>query len=434
MKKILWGILAFMLVFGLAGALAGGGQEEGAAPEAAEQVELILWGSGNLHPPEGVKKDDAAIYKILAKIERENPNIRVELIIQPAKQLLELFRAANAAKSGPDVIRLFGGSVNEYIQSLLPLNNYFTEKELDKYMGLEYTRENYALSGPVYAIPADSYVCLPYYNKDVWAKAGFGTSDIPETWDELLALSEKFKQQGVIAMFQGVKDGHQADFMLSHLLANFVGPDGVGWLNKLETFAGSEFEKAAEYAQAFVAKGYSNEDALSITLGEAPGRFFQAGAAMMYHGNWELKNLQAIMGDKLGMFKMPPADPSGPFKDYHYAGAGSNTAIANYTKHPDEAAILLKELVNDEFQAAIFNQKGLMPNNLNFDVNLVEDPIGKEIITVAISGRGATVREIFPPKLKAEVNRLSPLIATNRISPEEVSEILDRVLKEIRSE
>jgi ABC-type glycerol-3-phosphate transport system substrate-binding protein len=296
MKKVLWAILAFMLVLGLAGAIAGGGQGEAAAPEAAEQVELILWGSENLHPPEGTKKDDAAIYKIMAKFERENPNIKVELIIQPAKQLLELFRAANAAKSGPDVIRLFGGSVNEYIPALLSLNDYFTEKELDKYMGLEYCRENYALSGPVYAIPADSYVCLSYYNKGVWAEAGFGTSDIPETWTDLLALCEKFKQQGVIAMFQGVKDGHQSDFVLSHLLANFVGADGVGWLNKLESFAGSEFEKAAEYAQGFTVKGYSNEDALSIILSEAPGRFFQAGAAMMYHGNWELKNLQVIMG------------------------------------------------------------------------------------------------------------------------------------------
>jgi hypothetical protein len=75
-----------------------------------------------------------------------------------------------------------------------------------------------------------------------------------------------------------------------------------------------------------------------------------------------------------------------------------------------------------------------MPNNLDFDVNLVEDPIGKEVISVAISGRGATVREIFPPKLKSEVNRLSPLIATARISPEEAAETMDRVLKEVRSE
>ena len=213
-----------------------------------------------------------------------------------------------------------------------------------------------------------------------------------------------------------------------------AGPNGYEWLNAQDTFSGTAMESAIDIWRKFAEKGYINKDALSIGIVETAGKFAQTGAAMMYNGNWFLKDLHVIMGENLGMFQLPPADPDGPFADYQFAGSGSNTAVTAYTKHPDEAFKLLKVLISDDFQAAMMNQKGIMPNNLGFNIDLVQEPIGKELLKVATSRKGANTTDFFPVKLTTELNRLSSLIGTARISTKEAIEILNAVLEEIRAE
>lgn len=428
MKK---GLLVTLLLVGTLSLASAAGGAEGAQEE---RVDLVLWGAGNLHPPEGTRDVDSAVNVALAQFEEDNPGITVELVIQPSDQLVELFRAASAARNGPDVVRLYGGSVNEFIPYLLPLNDYFTESELENYVGLEQCRLDYATSGPVYAIPADSYVMLVYQNKEVWSEAGIDTAAIPTDFDELLDLCEEFKQKGTTAWYMGAQgDAGQTQWALNSVLATMVGP-GYGWIDTIETFKDSPYERAVDIWSQFALRGYVNEDLLSIGAGELPGMFANSGAAMMYGGNWQLGDLHAIMGENLGLFKVPAADPAGPYSDYRYAGAGSNTAITDYGENPNEAFMLLEVLVGDEFQAGMMNQKGIMPNNRNLDLDLIKNQVGRDLIEFSQTVMPTHATVSFPPKLRAEVKRIASLIGTGMISPSEVADSLDQVLAEVRED
>jgi multiple sugar transport system substrate-binding protein len=52
--------------------------------------------------------------------------------------------------------------------------------------------------GDIYGIPKDFSVLGMFYNKEMFKKAGI--REVPDTWDELLAVAKKLKKAGLVPM------------------------------------------------------------------------------------------------------------------------------------------------------------------------------------------------------------------------------------------
>ena len=82
------------------------------------------------------------------------------------------------------------------------------------------SKENMFYDGKIYQMPFQTTVCILYYRKDLFKKAGLNTNWNPKSWDELISTIEIIKtisneyDSVIIA-------GHNPTFhYLSQLLSN----------------------------------------------------------------------------------------------------------------------------------------------------------------------------------------------------------------------
>jgi hypothetical protein len=192
MKRTFTRSLALALVMGALGLATG----------AQSKTNLVVWfpSSGNL--------DSAARFKFNSEFEARHPTAKVVETPQPNDNWDELFKAANLAGNGPDVVMLWPGTpTTDYASYLLPLDKYLDKPYLDSLTGWELAKVGFKSSGATLGIPSSGYVYCFWYNKAIMAKIGFDGSNPPKSYDEFLALCGKLKAKGITPVVTGTRDG-----------------------------------------------------------------------------------------------------------------------------------------------------------------------------------------------------------------------------------
>lgn len=432
--------LLILLVFTLAGC---GSVKESASDNSAkrdssqtpavqqEKSDIVIWyPSAAWSRNKDLKIEDTAISKFIKKYEEENPNVKVDEVNQPPENFLDLFKAANLAKNGPDVVLLWPGSgTTDYVDFLLPLNKYLTDEDMKAHFGWELMRKGYSKTGDVFGIPGDTYIQnIVYYNKKMFADAGISESSLPpKSWDELLTLCETLKQKNITPFTIGDKDGYVTQWAVGALLNTMVGGNYEKFIQPDSRLSGTEFEKAIDLWSQLGAKGYINKDAASTPCSdEMPRKFSSGESAMMFSGNWDMLTVSSVMKDNLGIFKLPPADAGNPNKDYLYSGPGVSYSITNYGKHPDEAAKFIKMFTSKEFNIVYCNENNILPDDLRIGVDEFSNPLVKEFVAYLTPGKNAVILDLLPSNVLSELWRMGSMITTSKISAKEVCELLDK--------
>ncbi|MDO4284911.1 MAG: extracellular solute-binding protein, partial [Eubacteriales bacterium] len=269
-----------------------------------------------------------------------------------------------AADDLPDVFLLQGMNTKSWASQglVLDLTDIIAESPYaDQYVESYFTP--FTDGGKIYALPSlTAGTCtVVIYDKQMWADAGYDS--FPDNWDDVIAASEYFSEQGIdtIAFGNGGQWQANSDF-LSTIGDRYTGSEWFQSIidNSGASFTDPEFVSALSFMQEIFQSGIFNEDFNSVTNEDAREYYISGDAAAFIGGNWDESYIAATLLEydeekynNIGFAVLPqPADATQNPQSQNI-GLGYGLAInAKVAEDPDKLAAcidLIEYLTGPDF-------------------------------------------------------------------------------------
>ncbi|NQT52845.1 extracellular solute-binding protein, partial [bacterium] len=145
-----------------------------------EPVTLTVW---DWHAADTSKGPGLWLKNIDDAFQKAHPHIKIKHVAQSHNEYYQIFKAAAASLSGPDVVMLHQGSrILGNKDSLRPLTDLVTPEFKKTIVGWELTSDHYDANGTPYAVPIAVQGLVWYYNKKLLKEVGVAVSQPPQTW------------------------------------------------------------------------------------------------------------------------------------------------------------------------------------------------------------------------------------------------------------
>lgn len=300
------------------------------------------------------RTEDTAKYQVLIdKFNEEHPNINIEFNPTINTEYNTQLNTALQAGQGPDIFHL-----RPYAAGLQLADAGFVEPLTDL-EGLDAfpdaaLQASQSEDGTQYGVPLNLSTTQVFYNVDLFEENGV---EVPQSWDELVAAMQTFKDAGVTPLALGTSEGWllsltQMIFGPAHFGTEFV--DGL--LAGEKKFTDPEFVASIEGMNdltEYFPKNYEG-------LGEQDMRtmFFTGDAAMYAAGSWEIGLLREMNPDlNFDFFPMPSVDGDS-FTVTSWVD-GSYAINAN-SEHKEEAKLFLEFMATEEFGNLFSEEFGMI--------------------------------------------------------------------------
>ncbi len=282
-------------------------------------------------------------------------------------QYKQKLSVAMSAGECPDMyIHWTGGPMREYIKSgyAQDITDLVDELGLrDKYN--EAALEQCTVDGKIYALPVKNQsVAVVFYDKAMWKEKGY---EIPKTIDEMEALCEKMKADGITPFALANSAQWTGSMYYCYLVARYGGSDII---TNAYNQSGSLVSDATKYAgdkiSEWVTKGYFPEgvNSLSPDNGEDRALLYQ-GAGMMLHGSWQVASIKSENPDfyeNLGAFAFPTVAESSADQTAVLGTLGDNFISFNCTGDKlKEAVKMAAYYASDEWKQLDIDNGNLPP-------------------------------------------------------------------------
>jgi raffinose/stachyose/melibiose transport system substrate-binding protein len=250
-------------------------------------------------------------HEVYKKIQEEINKIHPEIVIdfQPVKAT-EYNTALNTALqtgTAADIIHLrpyAGAQVladADYLEPIDGLNglDVFTADQLIAAQGTD---------GTQYGVPHMLSSTQMLYNKRIFEEHGL---EIPQTWDEFIAIADTLKAKNVTPLAFGSKDGWVLSLMHGAVGPQFFGLDFLDKLKSGETsFDSPEFLSSIEAMNNL--RPYFPNNFEGLAMEDIRTLFAAEQAAMVINGHFEIVNILGLNENlDMGVFPIPPVDPNG---------------------------------------------------------------------------------------------------------------------------
>ena len=299
---------------------------------------------------------------MIAAWDAANPDVQLEQNILANNDFKNQVATLASADDLPDVFLLQGMNTKAFAEQGLILDMtqiikdspYYESYDTSFFYPFEYDGKTYglpALTGGTCTVVA--------YDSALWADAGFDT--FPETWDEVIAASAYFTEQGI----DTISFGNSGKWQLNSCFLSTVGNrfTGADWTHSLIEKTGAAFTDQAfvdslKFTQDIFATDVFNKDVNAINNEDAREYFIAGDSAAFIGGNWDISYIQAtIAGTDLEntmKFAVVP-QPAGATGAYNTHDIGMGFAVALNSKLADDpeklaAAIdLAYEITGEKF-------------------------------------------------------------------------------------
>lgn len=309
--------------------------------------------------------------ELAAKFEAANPGVKVQLTLE--KNIADVLRPQIQAKNVPDIIYLSVGSEGKLTDTLIKEKAI---KDITDILSMQVPGESVKVKdkiipgftdtlitnpygdGKTYLAPLFYSPCGLFYNK---ALIGEGKKyALPKTWDELLALGETAKKDG-IALFTYPTTGYFDAFF--YALLNEVG--GANLFNKAMNYDSAAWS-SAEATKAFELVGklakYTHKDTVAQANKEGFTKNQQLildnKALFIPNGTWlpgEMKNAPRANGFEWGFTALPKVTASGDAYSYTFF---EQMYIPEGAKQVDLAKKFMAYMYSDEAAKIIYEKSG----------------------------------------------------------------------------
>ena len=346
---------------------------------SGDPITLTLWDIATEDPQRSIA--DAAVQRFMAAY----PNVTVEVTHTMNDSYKEKLIIAMSSGQCPDIyIHWGGGPMNEYIKSgfAADITDLYTKYNTVNFLPAAVEQCKY--KGKMYAIPYGGIGgCGIFYNKTIFEKLGL---KVPTTIAELEAVCDKLVAEGYIpfSLANGSKWTGSMYFM--YLATRFGGTEAFAKaVEGTGSFTDEAFMYAATTIQDWVKKGYFPEGVNSLTTDDGQDRqlIYQEKAAMMLHGSWQARSMQADQADwykaNIGYFAFPALEGSTYPQNIVVGTSIGNGFSFNCDGEKLKAAfILATQFFNDD----TYNQAQLAANTIPSIVGMgdtIEDQCMKQI-------------------------------------------------------
>ena len=397
----------------------------GCAREAqpTEQTLVIWWwGEQEFEGLTGWLDDTIAIF------EDENPNVKVEATLQATENVFSDFPTASAAGNPPDLQYMWNGVYSmdwAWLGYVEPLNEYFTDEELDDMYSISLTR----FEGNDYRAGWYSFAFGWAYNKSILEESGVESE--PQTWDEWLDACEKIKDNGYTPISLGSKDKLLGDWMQAVFMYQQL--DSYSDVVRLST-GELRWDEPRYYEHWVKIKqlwdlGYINTDVNSLDLYQGQEMLTKGESAFTIAVGSIVPSIEEALGEGNVGYMATPSFGIGtlagtPTMDIQGIG------IASGSDKKELAAEFIKLMHREDRVNAIWTELGGFPANKNFDTNLIEGELNMKMWDMIEDGIPYMSNVVPYAVTDGAANSGIQLLFAGTATPEELGIEAQRLLEE----
>lgn len=369
-KKIISMLLCASIVVSV---LAGCGSKKDETKEKSEEKVIKLWTiateSDSFHN---------AFNKAITDFEKENPNVKIEMESFENQSYKTKIKSAVAANELPDIFYTWGGGFSKsFVESgkVLELDSYYESyKEQLPETVLNNATYNEKLYGVTYSTP----VSMLFYNKAMFEEKGLKA---PETFEELVEVCKKFKEDDITPIGLSAKDTWVLGMTHDGLVLKSAGPEKT--LKTLTkngvSYNSPEFLEAANRLQELIDIKAFSEGATGLSNDEAVATFYNGSVPMFITGSWLGGQIaeSAENPEDYDAVPIPVCSENAAATDF-MGGAVDTLMVNANTENKDMAAKAAFEISKSVSKYAYLDGAGIAAWEKDYDDSAV-NPITKKI-------------------------------------------------------
>jgi ABC-type glycerol-3-phosphate transport system substrate-binding protein len=330
--------------------------------------------------------------KLVAAFQEKNPNIKVEnRVFGTPDQYLP---ALQAAVAGGDVPEIFAPHTRA-----LTYGTGGISADLKKDLGDDFLKDffdsanqEYTLDGKQYAVGWMAQTFGLFYNTEILAKAGVDAEGI-ETWDDLIAASDKIKKTGKSTLAISCNPSTSAlDFFLP--LITQVADDPTFFLKLDQQSDGMSWDdptvvQALALNKKIVDAGVFQPGTTGTSGQQVEQIFYTEKSAMLFNGSWTpqglLQDASKEFNKKYKVMKNPAIATGKKHWTANQAGAG--WAVSDTSKNKDAALTFVKFLYDEANYSPTMNNSNSMPATKSAAAE-IKSSVMKQMTSWLLDGEG----------------------------------------------
>ncbi len=308
-----------------------------------------------------VRADEAVMLQPLVnKFNQQHPDIKFQIIDAPSdsNQVEDLYTSSFLLGNSPyDLVYMDIVWTPKFAAAgwLTDITERISTAELEPYLEEDIAGGTY--EDKLYRLPFRSDAGMLYYRQDLLEQAGYKP---PETFDELLEISQDLQKQGV-ADWGYIWQGKQYEGLAAMFVEILQGSGGF-WVNPDTLEVGldkPEAINAVKFLRTAIAKKISPPGVTNYEEEEA--RLIFENGKTVFMRNWPYVYSLALASDIAGKYNIKPM--------VHAVGKTSGACLGGWglgistsTKHPEETWEVIKFLSSEESQREFILETGFVPS------------------------------------------------------------------------
>ena len=379
MKKNLVFLMLLTLCFSVGGMLFASGSKD---TQSKTTVRILTRYSN----PDNVR--EKYFMDLVDQFKQENPDIDLQDISISDENSRDVkFKTAISSGDPIEVFNFLGYAANlDYVKNgvitdisdLITANPDWTANYTDSLFGpVTYTA--YGMDG-IYGLPTTPYGVCMFYNKAVFDRLGLS---IPETWEEIEAVSPKLIAAGITPMAFGAKDNYRGGHFFTALSMKTYGSD---LKNKLisgeEKWNGAKAVALIDYMKKLYDTGVFGKNNLAYTADGELAKLESGECAMIFSGSWNIGTINRFSNANDIVSKGFPYWASSPeLKDMWMGGPDDFMSISSKPGDPDyEATVrVLRFFSSQDYWKGLYEaQEGAGTYPVKFDKTIEADRLTTE--------------------------------------------------------
>lgn len=372
----------------------------------ADEEEVVIKLFSNL--PDRKNGQGLVEQMIIDEYMEEHSNVKIEVEALDEEAYKTKFKAY-AMDGMPDVVSIWGqpAFLDEVLDAgvLAELN----EADYEDYQFIEGSLEGFKKDGKLYGLPRNTDVAVFYYNQKMFEDNGW---EVPETYDELLALADPINEAGLIPVAMDGGDGWPMAIYLTDLVNKINGSTGELVSDAVANgdFTAEPFKQAAELMKESADAGLFQIGYDSQDYGTAMNLFTNGQAAMFYMGSWESsmalnEDIPEEIRTNIRVFTMPVVEDGKGAANDIAAWNGGGYAVAADSKVKEEAIKFLNYMYQPDKLSKYGweNGVGMSAQDQTEYMSGEETELQKqivEIVTNAASVSGTPINDCGPSAFK----------------------------------
>ncbi len=319
------------------------------------EVEMVSY------KPESV----AAFEEIQNKFNESHDNIH--LTINSPNEAMTILKTRFIKEDYPDIVAI-GGDVNysNFLDAdlFMDVSDFEGVKNIKQsYLDMEKELEFTPHEG-IYGLPYAANAAGILYNEDMFVEHGW---EIPETWDEFIALCDTIEEEGIVPIYLGFKDTWTCLAPWNALAVGLTDSDVYNQVNKGNTTFEKEYKEVAEKMKMLL--NYAEPNPYAYSYNDACTAFARGEAAMYTIGSYAVPQIKSVNPDmNINSFTFPANE----LKEDNVLNSGIdlNFAVMKERSEKKEAIYeVLSFLYEDEtIQIYLDDQGGITCKEGNFKV------------------------------------------------------------------